>query len=101
MKLGRVIGSVTATRKSPRLEGFKLLVVRGVKPDGTLEKDYLIAVDAVGAGAGESVLTVAGSSAREDEKTKKAATDTTIVAIIDDLQLLVGDRQPSSLKRTA
>lgn len=101
MKLGRVIGSVTATRKSPRLEGFKLLVVRGVKPDGTLEKDYLIAVDAVGAGAGENVLTVAGSSAREDEKTKKAATDTTVVAIIDDLQLSIGDHHPSSLKRTA
>lgn len=86
MKLGRVVGSVVASRKSPRLEGFKLLVVRGMKPDGSLEKDYLVAVDAVGAGAGEVVLTVTGSSAREDDRTKKAATDTTIVTIVDRIE---------------
>lgn len=91
MKLGRVIGSVTATRKSPRLEGFKLLVVRGVRPDGAEEKDYVIAVDAVGAGSGETVLTVTGSSAREDEKTKKAATDTTIVSIVDQIETRMKD----------
>jgi microcompartment protein CcmK/EutM len=87
MKLGRVVGSVVASRKSPRLDGFKLLVVRGMKPDGSFEKDYLVAVDAVGAGAGEVVLTVTGSSAREDDRTKKAATDTTIVSIVDRIDL--------------
>jgi ethanolamine utilization protein EutN len=90
MKLGRVVGSVVASRKSPRLEGFKLLMVRGMKPDGTLEKDYLVAVDAVGAGSGEVVLTVTGSSAREDDRTKKAATDTTIVSIVDRIEMIRG-----------
>jgi microcompartment protein CcmK/EutM len=87
MKLGQVVGTVVATRKSPKLEGFKLLAVRGVDPHGQLEKDYVIALDAVGAGAGEIVLTVTGSSAREDAKTKKAATDTTIVSIVDRVTL--------------
>jgi ethanolamine utilization protein EutN len=76
-----------ATRKSQKLEGFKLLAVRGVDPQGKPEKDYVIALDAVGAGAGEIVLTVTGSSAREDAKTKKAATDTTIIAIVDRVTL--------------
>lgn len=86
MILGRVAGSVTSSRKSPRLEGFKLLVVVPINPDGTPKGSYVVAVDAVGAGSGETVLTVSGSSAREDYKTVKAATDTTIVAIVDDIQ---------------
>ncbi|RMH54299.1 MAG: hypothetical protein D6679_13915 [Candidatus Hydrogenedentota bacterium] len=85
MKLGKVIGSVVATRKSPRLEGFKLLAIQYITPDGAARREYDIAVDAVGAGAGEWVLTVRGSSAREDVKTRKAATDTTIIAIVDRL----------------
>jgi len=89
MKLGKVVGNVVATRKSPRLEGFKLLAVRMMSPGGTLENDYLIAVDAVGAGVGEIVLTVTGSSAREDAKTVKAATDTTIIAIVDTIDMHV------------
>ncbi len=87
MLLGKVVGSVVATRKSPRLDGFKILIVRQAKPDGTLTKDYVIAVDAVGAGAGETVLTVTGSSAREDDRTKKASTDTTIVSIVDAIEM--------------
>lgn len=86
MRLGKVVGTVVATRKSPRLEGLKLLAVRYVEPDGTPSKDYHISVDAVGAGVGEWVLTVSGSSAREDPKTAQAATDTTIVTIVDEVQ---------------
>lgn len=85
MILGRVVGNVVTTRKSPRLEGFKILVVVPVNPDGTRKSGYIIAIDAVGAGAGELVLTVAGSSSREDVKTKRARTDTTIIAIVDDV----------------
>lgn len=87
MILGRVVGSIVATRKSPRLEGFKLLAVVPVKPDGRPDKGYQIAIDAVGAGAGETVLTVSGSSAREDKLTTKATSDTTIIAIVDAIEL--------------
>src|SRR3972149_1949022 len=55
MTLGRVVGTVVATRKDERVEGFKLLVVRAVGPDGTEKSSYLVAVDTVAAGGREVV----------------------------------------------
>ena len=48
MILGRVVGTVVATRKDPRLEGHKLLIVKPVTPDGKDESGYVIAVDKIG-----------------------------------------------------
>ena len=56
MILARVVGSVVATRKDPRLEGSKLLIVRPITPEGKEEGAYLVAVDTVGAGSRETVL---------------------------------------------
>jgi len=64
MLLGRVVGTVVATRKDPRLEGKTLLVVKPVSPQGADETGYVVSVDTVGAGYRETVLLVAGSSAR-------------------------------------
>src|SRR4028119_1300956 len=95
MRLGKVVGTVVATQKDPKLVGWKLLLVRELKMDGTPTDTYVAAVDTVGgrgggeggllsegkmggaqpspcggaidpggAGVGETVLTVAGSSAR-------------------------------------
>ena len=83
MILARVVGSVVATRKDPRLEGHKLIVVRPVAPDGKQEGAYLVAVDTVGAGASETVLVVSGSSARMAEGCKDKPVDASIVAIVD------------------
>ena len=58
MVLGRIVGTVVASRKDPRLEGKKLLVVRLVSPQGKDEAGYLVAVDTVGAGFRERVLVV-------------------------------------------
>ena len=63
MLLARVVGTVVATRKDPRLEGHKLLIVKPVSPQGKDEAGYLVAVDTVSAGFRELVITVAGSSA--------------------------------------
>ena len=64
MILARVVGTIVATRKDPRLEGFKLLIVKPVAPDGKDESGYVIAVDTVSAGSNETVIVVSGSSAR-------------------------------------
>jgi microcompartment protein CcmK/EutM len=64
MILARVVGTVVATRKDPRLEGFKLLILKPISPEGKDESGYVVSVDTVGAGASETVLAVAGSSAR-------------------------------------
>jgi microcompartment protein CcmK/EutM len=87
MILARVVGTVVATRKDPRLEGKKLLVVKPVSPEGKDEPGYLVAVDTVGAGFKERVLIVSGSSARMAEGCKEAPVDTAIVGIVDDVRL--------------
>ncbi len=83
MRMGRVIGSVVATRKDPSLEGVKLLVVENLTLDLQPEGGYVVAVDAVGAGASEVVLYASGSSARQTSLTKDRPVDAVIMAIVD------------------
>jgi len=83
MVLARVIGTVVASRKDPRLEGKKLLVCRLVDPDGKDEKGHFVAVDTVAAGIGENVLIVQGSSARMAQGCKDTPVDAAIVGIVD------------------
>lgn len=87
MILARVVGTVVATRKDPRLEGKKLLVLKYISPDGADEPGYVVAVDAVGAGFRETVLAVSGSSARMAEGCKDRPIDTSIVGIVDTVSL--------------
>jgi len=87
MILARVIGTVVATRKDPRLEGTKLLVVRTLSPEGKPEAGYLVAVDTVGAGVSDRVLVVQGSSARMAPECKERPVDAAIVGIVDTVQL--------------
>jgi microcompartment protein CcmK/EutM len=81
--LGRIIGTVVATRKDPRLEGKKLLICRLIDPDGQDEKGYVVAVDTVHAGFKEKVLIVSGSSARMSQGCKDTPVDAAIVGIVD------------------
>ena len=83
MVLARVIGTVVATRKDPRLEGKKLLICRPLDPDGKDEKGYFVAVDTVAAGFSEHVLIVQGSSARMAQGCKDTPVDAAIVGIVD------------------
>ncbi|HWR51518.1 MAG TPA: EutN/CcmL family microcompartment protein [Bryobacteraceae bacterium] len=87
MLLARVVGTVVATRKDPRLEGKKLLILKPVSPEGQDENGYVVAVDTVGAGFRETVLAVSGSSARMAEGCKDRPVDTSIVAIVDTVSL--------------
>src|SRR5271155_4194354 len=87
MTLGRVAGTIVATRKDPRLEGAKLLIVKPVSPEGKEESNYLIAIDTVQAGPGALVLLVSGSSARLAEGCKDKPVDASIVGIIDTVSL--------------
>jgi len=81
--LARIVGTVVATRKDPRLEGKKLLICKPVDPDGKDEKGYIIAVDTVHAGFREDVLIVQGSSARMAQGCKDTPVDAAIVGIVD------------------
>ncbi len=87
MVLGKVIGSVWATRKDSKLETMKFLVVRHLNFDMTFKDSFVVAVDAVGAGAGELVLVASGSSARLTELTYQKPVDAVIMAIVDKLDI--------------
>ena len=83
MLLARIVGTVVATRKDPRLVSSKLLLARPVDPAGKAEGSYLIAVDTVDAGVGETVLIVSGSSARMASGMKDCPVDAVVVGIVD------------------
>jgi ethanolamine utilization protein EutN len=87
MILARIVGTVVSTRKDPRLEGKKLLVVKPVSPQGSDEPGYLVAVDTVDAGFRETVLVVSGSSARLASECKDRPVDAAIVGIVDEVKL--------------
>ena len=87
MLLARIVGTVVSTRKDPRLEGKKLLVVKPISPEGTDEPGYLVAVDTVDAGFRETVLVVSGSSARMASECKDRPVDAAIVGIVDAVEL--------------
>jgi microcompartment protein CcmK/EutM len=87
--LAKIVGTVVATRKDARLVSTKLLVVRPIDPRGKPESAYVVAVDTVDAGVGETVLVVSGSSARMAAGMKDCPVDAAIVGIIDTIE--VGD----------
>jgi ethanolamine utilization protein EutN len=87
MLLAKIVGTVVATRKDPRLESAKLLVARGMDPQGNPEGNYLVAIDTVDAGVGETVLIVSGSSARMASGMKDCPVDAAIVGIIDEIEM--------------
>jgi microcompartment protein CcmK/EutM len=85
--LAKVVGTVVATRKDERLVSNKLLIARPVDPRGKPEGSYLVAVDTVDAGFGETVLIVSGSSARMASGMKDCPVDAAIVGIVDTIEV--------------
>jgi len=83
MLLGRVVGTLVASRKDEKLEGFKFLVVRRLNVENEEAGDYVIAADAVQAGIGDVVMYATGSSARQTVVTDKRPCDAVIMAVVD------------------
>ncbi|WP_294363374.1 EutN/CcmL family microcompartment protein [uncultured Clostridium sp.] len=82
MILGKVVGSVVATRKNEKLIGSKFMIVHPI--DNMINKGRMVAIDNVGAGIGDIVLIVTGSAARMGFKNQDTPVDARIVGIIDD-----------------
>ncbi|MFN2148238.1 MAG: EutN/CcmL family microcompartment protein [Anaerolineales bacterium] len=87
MLLGKVVGTLVATRKEESLEGLKFLVLKQLDLEGKETGGYRVAADAVGAGLGEVVLFATGSAARQTKFTDKRPCDGVIMAIVDVLEV--------------
>ena len=83
MLLGRVAGTLVASRKEETLEGLKFLVLKQVDVEDKETGSYVVAADAVGAGVGETVLYATGSSARQTRYTHERPCDAVVMAIVD------------------
>lgn len=84
MLLADVIGHVVATAKHPTFDGFKMMIVQPVNPEGVRSGRQMLAVDSVGAGVGERVLVVVeGRSAGDAVGNRRAPLDAAIVGIVD------------------
>ena len=83
MLLGRVAGTLVASRKEETLEGLKFLVIKQIDVDQGETGGYVVAADAVGAGVGEVVMYATGSSARQTRFTRDRPCDAVIMAIVD------------------
>lgn len=84
MIIAKVTGTVVASQKAQKMEGVKLLLLEKIDPITLKGKnDFVVAMDAVGAGKDEIVFYVSGSSARLAETTMGLPTDATVVAIVD------------------
>jgi ethanolamine utilization protein EutN len=88
MKLARVVGNVVSTINSPALDGRTLLLCDLLDPSGRPSGGYTIAVDAIGAGAGETVLLLdEGNGARQVLRAPGAPIRTVVVSIIDAVEV--------------
>lgn len=88
MKVAKVIGTIWSTRKDEKLRSYKLLVVQPINLlTGEKEAAPIIAADTIGAGVGETVIYVGGSSARSAAGDMSVPVDATVVGIVDDQEL--------------
>lgn len=91
MLICRVIGHVWATKKQEALNGQKLMIVKETVTDKN-KGDIFVAADTVGAGVGEDVLVVTGSTARRAAGTESIPVDSAIVGIIDSMEVMKGEK---------
>lgn len=87
MLICKVIGHVWATKKQDALNGQKLMIVKEIVTDKN-KGDVFVAADTVGAGVGEEVLVVTGSTARRAAGKEEIPVDSAIVGIIDSMELM-------------
>ena len=87
MLIGKVVGSVVATRKDEKLANQKLLVVQVHDHENRPKEQYVVAVDSVGAGNEDMVLYATGSSARQTTLTDGKPCDAVVMAVVDSWDL--------------
>jgi ethanolamine utilization protein EutN len=87
MILARVVGTVVSSHKAPKIAGISFLLLEKIDPVTMKGKnDFVVSMDSVGAGIGEIVFYVSGSSARFTDATEGKPSDSAIIAIVDNIE---------------
>ena len=87
MVLARVVGTVVSSHKSQKIEGIKFLLLDKIDPVSMKGKgDFVVSMDSVGAGPGDIVFYVSGSSARNTDVTEEKPSDSAVIAIVDHIE---------------
>ena len=87
MNIGRVIGTVVATRKDDTLVGCKLMITQPLTMKKEVRGDPIITVDTVGAGIGELIIYTEGTAARNAARKRESSIDAAIVGIVDNIDV--------------
>lgn len=87
MFLGKVIGTVWSTKKTPDLEGVKFLIVHPYDLDHEPTKNVVVVADRLGAGTGETVMCAYGKAARTAIGNQDMSIEAAVVAIVDRVDL--------------
>jgi ethanolamine utilization protein EutN len=94
MILARVVGNIVATQKNKRYENARVMLCQQITPEGEETKNTLLALDAVDAGVGDTVLIVQEGWSASTVATGEAgaAIDSAIVGVVDTIDLLEPER---------
>ena len=89
MDLARIIGTIWATQKDPQLEQLRLQIIQPIDAHKNKTDRPIIAIDSIGAGAGEIIFYITSSEAVIPLKIKPALSDATIIGIVDKIEVSV------------
>jgi microcompartment protein CcmK/EutM len=99
MFLGKVIGTVWSTKKTPDLEGVRFLIVHPIDLDKEPTRNVVVVADRLGAGAGETVMCAYGKAARTAIGNQDMSIEAAVVGIVDRVDL--ADTQSEELRESA
>ena len=97
MFLGKVVGTVWSTKKTPDLEGVKFLIVHPIDLDKEPTRNIVVVADRLGAGIGEVVMCAYGKAARSAIGNQEMAIEAAVVGIIDRVDLQERDARSDEL----
>lgn len=99
MFLGKVVGTVWSTKKSPDLEGVRFLIVHPLDLDKEPNKNIIVVADRLGAGAGETVMCAFGKAARTAIGNQEMSIEAAVVGIVDRVD--ISDTSSEELRAAA
>ncbi|HEV2764139.1 MAG TPA: EutN/CcmL family microcompartment protein [Pyrinomonadaceae bacterium] len=99
MFLGKVVGTVWSTKKTPDLEGVRFLIVHPIDMDKEPTRNVVVVADRLGAGIGEVVMCAYGKAARSAVGDQEMAIEAAVVGIVDRMDLQ--DARSTDLREAA